>query len=94
MLEGPHNNICFSCKHVQHCALRNTDRSESRPNHTIFECEEFDVEPCEKKSRDLAPPERASIGPASNGLCSDCRNRQGCTFSGVEGGVWHCEEYE
>jgi hypothetical protein len=27
------------------------------------------------------------------GLCKSCKNREICTFSKPEGGVWHCEEY-
>jgi hypothetical protein len=52
--------------------------------------------------RPTDPPASAEPRPSSNngdrstkflGLCSNCDNRETCTYPKPEGGVWRCEEY-
>lgn len=91
--------LCSCCKGASTCTYPKTS---GRP---ILECDEFDgilapplglVHP-----RNVAPMDpahqanpRGSDFKEYRGLCSNCEQRSTCTYPKLEGGVWHCEEYE
>ncbi len=37
--------------------------------------------------------ERAPLAPRTEGICTNCAQRETCTFPRKPGGVWRCEEY-
>ena len=88
-------SLCVTCKYKEGCGFKKD------PEIPSYFCEEFDY------IRSPAKPFAAKI-PLSNpedkgekdrdhhllGLCINCENRHSCRHSNVEGGVWHCEEYE
>jgi hypothetical protein len=62
-----------------------------------FECEEFSDQGSSRLST-LGDASELTSDPEtdlarSEGLCSDCANREDCAWRMPEGGVWHCEEY-
>ena len=90
-----YRGLCSTCRNATDCTF------PREPNKPVFYCEEFETEPfvsTKTTGKDLdsavalpIPEERDSGGYA--GLCSDCEDRETCTFPRAEGGVWHCEEY-
>ena len=67
-------------------------------------CEEFDdrgpvvttgkTKKSAKTDAATATPIKSKNVNKRRGLCVNCRHCDTCTFPIVEGGVWHCEEYE
>ena len=88
--------LCYTCNTVKTCTGRKTWIGP------VFHCEEFSdvngglTQPVAK----LAPAAVRDPAPAAEaanprmGLCVNCAHRDGCGFPIVEGGTWHCEEYE
>lgn len=83
--------LCMTCNHVGICTNRRTFVGP------VTFCEEFDdfVEPQEVAATGEETYTIISTpGPAAQlGLCVNCAHQAGCALRGVEGGVWHCEEY-
>ena len=86
--------LCMNCKNASSCTF---PRDPAKP---AFYCEGFEVEPSVSI---VKPPKEQSSVPGLSadkdstkfiGLCSDCENRENCTFPKPEGGIWHCEEYQ
>jgi len=83
--------ICSTCNSMELCTSR---RTWIGPVH---HCEEFD-DCVDSPSR----PARLAIVTTNEpetdgglfGICVNCAHRETCTFPKVEGGIWHCEEYE
>ena len=84
--------ICATCEHASDCIYR------ANSSGTILQCEEFQM----PLPRPTDPPVSVRPRPTSNdgkhstkflGLCSNCDNRETCTYTKPEGGVWRCEEY-
>jgi hypothetical protein len=88
----PELGLCATCNHVRTCTSR-----EDFVGPVTF-CEEFDafIEPKRAASagEQSSTPESDSGAGAQNGLCVNCAHRENCGHRGVEGGIWHCEEYE
>ena len=93
------SGICGTCKHASACSL------SKQPNRPLFYCEEFETsgpEPVGEEQRGsdalLTSLSQDDLGEHGLrefwGLCSDCASRLCCALSDVEGGVWHCEEYD
>ena len=87
--------ICFTCTSVDTCTSRATWVGP------VHHCEEFDDSDQDAKKPKLQavpqPTAEAVASPAANmrsGLCVNCEHRDNCAYPAVEGGVWHCEEYE
>jgi len=83
--------LCLTCAHGPVCMYRgDLDRR-------VFECDDYweaAGEPSAgRKQRRASPVPQETRGSLSEGLCSDCQNRQQCAWRMPEGGVWHCEEY-
>lgn len=87
--------ICSTCNHVDICTGRATWVGP------VHHCEEFDnsgpqskqptLKAAAEPANEVAP---SAMAGARSGLCVNCAHRDSCTFPIVEGGVWHCEEYE
>jgi hypothetical protein len=87
--------LCMNCRNASSCTF---PRDPAKP---AFYCEEFEIE----TTVSIIPPEKERLFETDSaaakekdstrfaGLCSDCEERQTCTFPKSEGGVWHCEEY-
>ena len=96
MISNPaYRDLCSTCRNAKECTFRR------EPNKPVFHCEEFEIVPLvSTKSVDKDPRREVALpireGGDSGGyagLCSDCEDRETCTFPRPEGGVWHCEEY-
>ena len=90
--------LCSTCNSIETCINRKNWKGP------VMFCEEFDdcvpVDTPEKttesakKGTVIALPEKTKAASVRRGLCVNCRHRETCGFPIVEGGVWHCEEYE
>lgn len=85
--------VCAACKYERGCIYKGDS------GRMILQCEQFEMEfPVAVAAPNRLTGSRASSGKendpkTSAGLCSSCRNREGCTYLRPEGGVWHCDEY-
>ena len=84
--------ICTTCIHASSCSYKN------KSDRYIYYCEEFEIEPAKPRNSQTVVCEQERVNQQEydsslKGLCTNCENRKNCKFSGVEGGVWHCEEY-
>jgi len=94
--------LCSCCKEASTCTYPKV------PDRPVLQCEEFNgiLPPPSKRSsliRNVSPvsPRGVVDEPVPRGfesleprgLCSNCEERETCTFPKLEGGVWHCEEY-
>jgi hypothetical protein len=82
--------LCGLCVTAATCQYR---RPADQP---VSFCEEFDGGQPVARTQPLRQVRAATIEsePAlPPGLCRQCDNRQSCSFTKPEGGVWHCEEY-
>jgi hypothetical protein len=82
-----HRDLCCICTYHATCMYRGD------PKQPKLCCELFDVD---VPALTLCAP--AAHGNAEDielkgGLCYNCENRKTCTIRGVQGDVWHCEEY-
>jgi hypothetical protein len=87
---GSITDLCSTCNHRGSCTL-------SSLSSTIYYCEEFDDSKVPHDS--VIEPERSFeentvVDSRHLGLCVNCIHRETCSLSKMEGGVWHCEEYE
>ena len=87
--------LCSTCNSIDTCTGRATWVGP------VHHCEEFDDAETQQKKPNLkaVPPQAAEVDEsaaagARQGLCVNCEHRDSCSFPVVEGGVWHCEEYE
>lgn len=87
--------ICCTCNAVEICTSRATWVGP------VHHCEEFDDSERGSKQPVLrAVPQpvtevvESETAALRSGLCVNCAHRESCAFPIVEGGVWHCEEYE
>lgn len=86
--------LCMSCRNASSCTF---PRDPAKP---AFYCEEFEVEPTVSIVK--RPKEQSYVtglfadkdSTKFIGLCSDCEDRENCTFPKPEGGIWRCEEYQ
>ncbi len=92
------SGICSSCKTAPVCTYTKDLR---RP---ALQCEDFEgYEPGQKKitfsTAPLGIDRQCGADPEKidwnkhKGLCGICDDRDTCSFTRPEGGVWHCEEY-
>ena len=85
-------DLCSTCIHASDCTYR------IKSDRYIYYCEEFEIEPAKPRNSQTVVCEQERVNQQEHdsslkGLCTNCENRKNCKFSGVEGGVWHCEEY-
>ena len=88
-----YRGLCGTCKNNAHCTFaRNI-------NEPVLQCEEFDgcvaapsMNIFTKKTVEITV--KKEDAEEYKGLCVNCANREECTYTKPEGGVWHCDEYE
>ncbi len=90
--------LCSTCNSIETCINRKNWKGP------VMFCEEFDdcgpvvttgkTAQSAKKDTEIALPEKTKAAAKRRGLCVNCLHCETCTFPIVEGGVWHCEEYE
>ena len=83
--------LCATCDNAPRCTH---PRATGAP---VLECDDAStlliaIAPTTgiEAARRQEPPPRI----ATKGLCATCERFSDCTFPKLEGGVWHCEEYE
>jgi hypothetical protein len=92
------SGICSCCKGVLTCTYT------KNPCRPTWECDDFDgYEPSRASTvvKDILTTTDPEPGfdieekdsGKHKGLCGICEDRDICTFTKPEGGVWHCEEY-
>jgi hypothetical protein len=90
--------ICSTCRHNPTCTYPRD------PGRLVLQCEEFEgyvmtvpemTRRTEFSSNDALLESLAEEEPSGLhlGLCTNCANRETCTYPKAEGGVWHCDEY-
>ncbi len=94
-----YRGLCSTCKKALIC------RYPRDPNRPVMFCDEFEgYTPSQVKitGKNISPLAGSRVKSSAElekdsgkykGLCKSCKNREICTFSKPEGGVWHCEEY-
>jgi hypothetical protein len=85
--------LCSNCKNAPTCTF------PKDPDRPSLYCEEFEIEELPHKKITEMPPIASHFTKEKDtsgfkGLCSDCENRKTCGFPKLEGGIWHCEEYQ
>ena len=95
-----YGGLCLTCNNAATCKFLQNH------NKTVWQCEEYDdrtgviSKSNTKKGTQHAESETspASTGNFSEkiykGLCVNCENRETCKHDKIEGGIWHCENYE
>ncbi len=93
-----YGGLCMTCANDPYCKL---PRSYSLP---VEQCEEFTSYKAQKiqkshkqqsKADNMKEVSVSAIKLASEmGLCSNCENRDTCTFKKARKGVQYCEEYK
>lgn len=100
-LQAKSMDICQTCIHVAECAHHRNCESQGK---SVFDCENFDIQPAlhivegeipsgEKCNPKTSKPTLAYVEGRMTGLCINCEKRVACRFPTRDGGVWHCEEY-
>ena len=96
LLEAPvHRTVaaglCTTCEHEPRCTHA---RASGVP---VLECDDVStftiaIAPTTgiETTRHPAPPPQF----AAKGLCATCDRLVNCTYPKLEGGVWHCDEFE
>jgi len=78
-MDGTRRVKCENCRLAEYCLRR------LRALSPIFECEDF--EPV------CSLPRENQVFELS-GLCVSCKRKHRCDKCHVEGGVWHCADFE
>jgi len=93
--------LCATCGILDDCV------SAKNSGYPVVECEEYAMDGrafSETVNVVAPPPSRKAVSAPSEaavaregvieGLCATCALKTDCTFPRLEGGVWHCEEYQ
>ena len=90
--------LCSTCNSINTCINRKNWKGP------VMFCEEFDdydsvvttgkIKKSARADTATAKPKKSKAAAKRRGLCVNCVHCETCTFPIVEGGVWHCEEYE
>ena len=84
--------LCSTCNNSTTCIFY--QRNGSR---IVWFCELFDdyvpVQELQKPEKKVASKTEVKSKEKFKGLCVNCEDRDTCTFTKPEGGIWHCEEY-
>jgi len=87
--------VCLDCKFAPDCIY------EAASGRVILQCEQFEMKFPESAAQAPSIHENPFKSTAHHGresssyrgLCSNCDNRETCTYPKPEGGIWRCEEY-
>lgn len=84
--------LCLTCNNAPTCIFY--QRNGSR---IVWYCELFDdyvpVQELQKPEKKVESKTEEKSKGKFKGLCVNCEDRDTCTFTKPEGGIWHCEEY-
>jgi len=90
-----YTRLCSTCRYGRNCALA---PKEACP---VWHCEGFEFQEAgagdvQALDAPLLPVNRGQeqAPRGHQGLCDDCANSRNCSLTAVEGGIWHCEEYQ
>lgn len=88
-VEIKREGLCVTCKHSSSCMYAKSAKG------SISNCEEFENEESSVSFKTAIKETMKEISIDNRaGLCSNCDNKETCTFERSESGVWHCEEYK
>ena len=83
--------LCATCNNAESCVYR-----KRRGTDAVY-CEMFD-DYVSFSSKDIPSvamtTPKTTVSGELKGLCVNCVHRDNCKLPRLEGGVWHCEEYE
>lgn len=85
--------LCINCKHRETCMLLRGHREPIQFCETYEVETPFSLKNVREPSKKVKPNKSMKTSETYKGLCSNCSNREVCTFPKPECGVWHCEEY-
>ena len=85
------DGLCVTCNNEPVC-------THDKSGGPVMQCEEFDGYETPAPRIEHIPTPKKGNGNGHEGrykgLCTNCDHRATCANAGLEGGVWHCEEYE
>ena len=85
--------IGSTCNNVAICNNR------KRHNQPVWYCNEHDDYYVYRNNKPIILTKEEFLGSQKketnhfNGLCSNCDDRESCSFTKPDSGVWHCAEY-
>jgi hypothetical protein len=98
-----YRGLCTTCNNAPECEFLR------HHNKTVYHCEEYDDSTSTQSkinNRKQSQQNETESGSGSSGfsseeesatykgLCVNCENRRMCHHARVEGGIWHCENYQ
>jgi hypothetical protein len=91
-----YRGLCSTCNNAPTCIYLKNRRPP------VTQCEEFDDYSAKQPNVSVSNSPAPTITQADQnretrvykGLCVNCENRETCTLTKREGGIWHCEEYQ
>ncbi len=98
-MDSGFQGLCSTCNNSLSCIFYQNLSS------FIWQCDEFDNSTSEKliRKNNNNISESLNISNATattnkntnknKGLCFNCKNCNTCSYTPVEGGIWHCEDY-
>ena len=86
------DGLCATCNNKPDCA-------HFKARGPVHQCEEYDgyQEPRGRIEHIATTKKGNGNGQEATkfkGLCVNCDHRETCVNANLEGGVWHCEEYQ
>ena len=86
--------LCLDCIRSENCTLSHN------LEEIVWNCEDYENEDVSGEKFEQITPKKyeleSKIIPAEEstpGLCAHCIYKETCSLKGIDGGVWHCEEY-
>lgn len=85
-------SLCSACVYGDECVM------QAEAGRVILQCGQFEMAFRAETTRRPPTQYRVLRGSAADeskyaGLCANCGNRETCTYTKPEGGVWRCDEY-
>lgn len=89
-------SLCCTCMHEEAC-IKVREFVSPVIHCELFECEQPAVQPLialRSETPRVATHDAVEEPSGLKGLCTNCDCRFDCCLPRLEGGVWHCEEYQ
>lgn len=102
-IKKEYKGLCSTCTHAATCTYLMNQKE------IVWQCEEYTDKPAVqsnphgektplKTTSETGTDSRSTVNEDEfieyKGLCVNCENRKVCKKEIVEGGIWHCENYE
>lgn len=82
------SGLCAYCTRKVVCCLNSSCG-------LVFDCEDYDAGDESACSLTFSSLDMSCEDDSTEyGLCAGCQNRDLCQLKRINGGVWHCEEYQ